>query len=62
MFDLTYEEEKVYDGRLTVGVQDTGNLCSLQKGGNDAFTYDQLMQMVELARQKAKMMRDALGK
>jgi len=57
LIDPTYDEEKVYDARLTVGVQEDGHLCSLQKGGDSTITYDELMQMIELGRKKAEELR-----
>ncbi len=61
LIDPTYDEEKVYDVRLTVGVQEDGHLCSMQKGGDSTITSDELISMVELARTKAEEIRKHLG-
>jgi exosome complex component RRP42 len=58
--DPTTEEEKVYDARLTVGVQADGNLCSMQKGGESAISAEDLGKMVNIAVAKAKELRKHL--
>ncbi len=60
MLDPTYEEERVYDARLTVGVLEDGNLCSLQKGGDHSVKIDDLFKMIDLAREKADQLRKHL--
>ncbi|MBW2965057.1 exosome complex protein Rrp42 [Candidatus Woesearchaeota archaeon] len=57
VIDPTYEEEKVYDARLTVSVLDNGNICSLQKGGDHAIEPDDLHKMVALAQEKSQELR-----
>jgi len=57
MIDPTNEEDKIYDSRLTVSVLENGNICSLQKGGNEAVTQDDAIRMIELAREKSKELR-----
>ncbi|MBU0461407.1 MAG: exosome complex protein Rrp42 [Nanoarchaeota archaeon] len=57
LMDPDSEEEKVYDSRLSVGVLDDGQLCSLQKGGNHSFSTDDLSKMLDLAIVKAKELR-----
>lgn len=54
LIDVTNEEEKVYDARLTVGVYDDKTLCSLQKGGDKAISHSDLFKMIDLAMQKYK--------
>lgn len=50
-------EEKVYDARLTVGVREDGQLCSMQKGGDSVFSLEQIGQMIDLATEKSKELR-----
>ena len=60
LVDLTNTEEKFFDARLTVGVTDNGNLCSMQKGGDTALSLEDINQMVDLAIKKAKELRKVL--
>lgn len=52
--DPTLDEQKLYDARLSVCVAEDGNLCALQKGGEDPFTLEQVEKMIDLALKKAK--------
>jgi exosome complex component RRP42 len=58
--DPTSEEEKNYDARLTVAVLENGNLCSLQKGGESEITEEDMVNMIELAREKSEELRNLL--
>lgn len=60
VIDPTYEEERVYDARLTVGVYDDKTLCSLQKGGDNAVSDEELLSMISLAIAKHKELKKAL--
>jgi exosome complex component RRP42 len=60
LIDPTYEEEKVYDARLTVSVLENGNICSLQKGGDAAITPEDAIKMMELAKEKSQELRKHL--
>jgi exosome complex component RRP42 len=60
LVDPTEEEEKVFDARLTVGVQADGNLCSMQKGGNDALSAEDISKMLDLAIKKTAELRKHL--
>lgn len=55
--DPNIEEQKVYDGRLTVGVMENSGLCSLQKGGEGSFTQEDIKKMVDIAVEKAAELR-----
>jgi exosome complex component RRP42 len=57
LVDPTYEEEKVYDARLTVSVLENGNICSLQKGGDAAINTEDVFKMIDLAKAKSKEIR-----
>ena len=50
LVDPTYDEEIVADARLTVAVNETGNLCAMQKGGEGSFTVDEVLKVVDLSR------------
>ncbi len=58
--DPNYDEEKLVDARLTVGVLDDGSVCSLQKGEEVALSLDDVDIMVGLAIKKTKELRKAL--
>ena len=58
--DPTTEEETAVDSRLTVTLDDDGTIVSLQKGGEEALTVDEIMQMVDIATEKSKELRQAL--
>jgi exosome complex component RRP42 len=58
--DPTIDEEKAIDSRLTVTLDDDGTIVSLQKGGDDALTIDEVMQMVDIAEEKSQELRKAL--
>lgn len=56
------DEEEVYDARLTVAVDESGDVCAMQKGGDSPLTIDEIMQMVELASKKCGELRKFLPK
>lgn len=60
LVDLTQEEEKALDARLTVTVLADGKLCALQKGGDAPLTIDDIKRMVDLAKQKSQELRKIL--
>jgi exosome complex component RRP42 len=47
--DPTKEEEVCMDARITITTNSDGNICALQKGGDDGFTVDQLIQCSQTA-------------
>lgn len=49
LVDPTKEEESCMDARITITTNSDGNICALQKGGNDGFTPEQLVKCSELA-------------
>jgi len=51
--DCTEYEEASLETRLTVGVTKDGKITSLQKGGEDPFTKEQTIEMLEFAKKKA---------
>ncbi|MBS3097844.1 exosome complex protein Rrp42 [Candidatus Woesearchaeota archaeon] len=58
--DPTTEEEKVIDTRVTISTKKDGSLCAIQKGGDMPLTSDEIMQMVDIAIEKAKELREVL--
>jgi exosome complex component RRP42 len=58
--DPTAEEEKVLDVRLTVTTLDDKNLCALQKGGDAPLSKEDIDKMVDIAFEKASILRKKL--
>lgn len=60
MVDLTDEEEKTIDARLTVTVLEDDNICSMQKGGDVPLKIDDIDKMISLAIKTSKELRKSL--
>lgn len=60
LIDPTHREIEVSDARLTVATIGDGTLCAMQKGGEGILTKDQVLEMVELAAEKTKELRELL--
>ena len=57
LVDPTSEEEESYQARLTVGSDEKGIISALQKGGGAPITVDDVSEMVDIALEKAAMLR-----
>ena len=55
------EEEKVLDARLTVASTKDGRICALQKGGLSPLALEEIMKMINIALDKIKDIRKAVG-
>lgn len=60
LVDPTYEEEKVYDGRLSVAVEKDGTLCAMQKGGESPLSEEEVLTMIDIATEKTQELRKFL--
>jgi exosome complex component RRP42 len=60
VIDPGLEEENVMDARLTMAVNDEGNICAIQKGLSGYFTPQQIIEASKLAREKAAELRKKL--
>jgi exosome complex component RRP42 len=60
LVDPQIEEEQVMDARLSMAIDDDGDICAIQKGGTGYFTPEQVMEVAKLAKEKAKEMRRKL--
>ncbi|MBR9691121.1 exosome complex protein Rrp42 [Candidatus Woesearchaeota archaeon] len=58
--DPVAEEQKEYDGRLTVTSTEKGMLCAMQKGGDEPLSADDVDDMVKIAVKKADEIRKKL--
>jgi len=54
------EEEQVMDARLTMAINDEGNICAVQKGLSGYFTPQQIIEASKLAQEKAAELRKKL--
>ena len=55
--DPTYDEEEVKDGRITITVDENGNLNAIQKRGPVGFTVDEIKKCINIALEKAAEIR-----
>jgi exosome complex component RRP42 len=60
LVDLTDEEERFVDARLTVAVLEDDELCAMQKGGDTPLKEEDVKQMIDLAIKKSKELRKLL--
>ncbi|MDH5482776.1 MAG: exosome complex protein Rrp42 [Candidatus Bathyarchaeota archaeon] len=51
--DPWLEEEQVMDARLSLAIDDEGDICAAQKGGGGYFTPEQVLEAVKIAKEKA---------
>src|SRR3989338_4596064 len=62
LIDPTSEEEGAYDARLTIASDEKGTISALQKGGEEPLSLDDISNMIDLAFDKAKFLRNELNK
>ena len=63
IIDPTADEEEVMDCRLTVTLDEDGNLCTMQKSGSIGLTLDEVKKCINMAQAKAPEIRSkAIGK
>lgn len=60
LVDPTTQEEAAVDARLTTTMDNDGTIVSLQKGGDDALSIEEIMKMVDIAEEKSAELRAAL--
>jgi exosome complex component RRP42 len=58
--DPTTDEEKLVEARLTITTTSDGTLCALQKGGDLPLSMDDISQMIDIAKEKVKILKEAL--
>lgn len=58
--DPTADEEEVMDARLTVTLDEDGNVCTIQKAMAEGFTLDEIHNALNLAQEKAAELREHL--
>lgn len=52
--DPWLEEEQIMDARLSMAIDDDGNICAIQKGGSGYFAPEQVLEVAKIAREKAE--------
>ncbi len=57
VLDPILDEELVLDARITIGTNEKGEMCAMQKGGSGTFTQDEIIDLVNKSREKAKDLR-----
>ncbi|MBL7118494.1 exosome complex protein Rrp42 [Candidatus Bathyarchaeota archaeon] len=60
VFDPSLEEEKTMDARITITFDSEGNIRAVQKGGQGAFTLEEIKDLTSTAREKAEELRGQL--
>jgi len=58
--DPNGDEWGIMDARITITTNSDGNICALQKGGNDGFTQDEIVQCGELSVRVGAKIREIL--
>ena len=59
--DPWIEEEHVMDARITMAINDEGNICAVQKGLSGYFTPQQILEASKIAQEKAAEIRKKLN-
>lgn len=60
LWDTTGEEEEAQDARLTVSINEEGNVVAMQKGESGPLTHDEVMEIVDSASDKIPNLREKL--
>lgn len=60
LWDTTGEEEEAQDARLTVSLLENGNIVAMQKGEEQPYTQQEVMETVETAGEMTEMLREKL--
>jgi len=58
--DPMLEEEQVMDSRISMAINEEGNICAIQKGGSGYFTPQQIVEASKIAQEKAAELRKKL--
>jgi exosome complex component RRP42 len=59
--DPSADEEEVMDLRLTITVDEDGNICTIQKSGSEGLTMDEIKKAIRIATEKAAANRKLIG-
>jgi len=59
--DPGIEEEQVMDARISMAINDEGNICAIQKGGAGFFSPQKILEASKLAQEKSAELRKKLN-
>ena len=62
MIDPTFTEEHAADARLTISIDDNGDIRAMQKGLKGALTYDEVIRALDIAQELTQNIRASLQK
>jgi len=60
LWDTDGEEEEALDARLTVSLLENGNIVAMQKGEEQPYTHNEVMETVEKAEEMTELLREKL--
>ncbi len=60
LWDTTKEEEEAQDARLTVSINEAGNIVAMQKGEIEPYSQEDIMTTVTEAEEKTRMLREKI--
>lgn len=55
--DPSLQEEKILDSKLSIAIREDDTICALQKQGTKGLKFEDISQMVSIAREKSKELR-----
>jgi exosome complex component RRP42 len=58
--DPWLEEEQIMDARISMAINEAGNICAVQKGCAGYFTRQQVIEATKIAQEKAAEIRKKL--
>lgn len=59
--DPSFEEEQIMEARLSITMDDNGDICAMQKGGAGCFTPQQVLDATKIAKEKTAEIRKKLN-
>jgi exosome complex component RRP42 len=60
LVDPNADEWRCMDARMTITTNSDGNICAIQKGGTDGFSYEQLVKCSQISISTAAKIRETL--
>ena len=57
LIDPSFEEEKVVESKVSVGVRDDDKICAIQKQGSKEISFDEVDKILDLALEKSREIR-----
>lgn len=58
--DPCFEEEKMMDAKLTIGITENGKICAMQKGGRGALNVEEINKIIEISFKNSEKIRKLL--